>query len=141
MVNPITITTTINAPIEKVWNAWTKPEHITKWAFASDDWIAPQAKNDVKVGGRFLTRMESKDGKDGFDFTGTYTMVEKNCLIEYDMDDGRHVATEFEEASDGVKITQTFDPEDENPIEMQREGWQSILNNFKKYVEEVTNDG
>lgn len=135
MKNPITINTTVNSPIEKVWESWTDPSHITKWAFASNDWTAPKATNDVKVGGKFLTRMESKDGKEGFDFEGVYTAVDEHKLIEYDMSDGRHVKTEFKKTPNGVEIIETFDPEDENSEEIQRAGWQAILNNFKSYTE------
>lgn len=135
--NKITITTTVNAPIEKVWEYWNSPQHISNWAFASDDWAAPYAENNVRVGGKFLTRMESKDGKEGFDFEGVYTAVDENKLIEYDMYDGRHVKIEFENTPDGVKVTESFDPENENPLEMQREGWQAILNNFKEYTEKL----
>lgn len=134
-MNPITVTSTVNAPLEKVWDAWTKPEHISGWAFASDDWEAPHAENDIRTGGKFLIRMASKDGKEGFDFTGVYTNVNGQELIEYDMDDGRHVKVTFESTPDGVKVTETFDPETENPEEVQRSGWKAILDNFKKYVE------
>lgn len=140
--NPITVTATINAPIERVWETWNKPEHVTKWAFASDDWEAPLAENDLKVGEKFKTTMAAKDKSASFDFTGTYTAVKEHEVIEYDMDkapseaENRHVKTEFKTTPEGVKITQTFDPENENPIEIQRGGWQSILNNFKKYAEE-----
>lgn len=133
--NKITIQTTVNAPIEKVWECWIKPEHITKWAFASNDWTVPSAENDLKVGGKFKTRMEAKDKSEGFDFEGKYTQVEENRLIEYDMSDGRHVKTEFEDTPDGVKVTEIFDAESENPPELQRAGWQSILDNFKSYTE------
>lgn len=135
MSNPITILTTVNAPIKKVWKYWTKPKHITKWAFASNDWEAPYAENDLKVGGKFKTTMAAKDGSQSFDFAGTYTVVENHKLIEYDMDDARHVKTVFNKTQDGVEVTQTFDPETENPIEMQKQGWQQILNNFKTYTE------
>ena len=135
MTNQITVEATINAPVEKVWEYWTKPEHITKWAFASDDWHAPSAENDVRAGGKFKTRMESRDGSEGFNFAGEYTTVEEYRAIEYTMDDGRQVSTSFSTEEDGCKVVQTFDPESENPIEVQKEGWQSILNSFKKYVE------
>ncbi len=134
----ITIKTLVNAPVEKVWEVWTDPKHIVKWAFASDDWEAPYADNDVKVGGRFKTTMAAKDKSASFDFTGIYTAVTENKLIEYDIDDGRHVKAEFKEVPDGVNITVIFDPENENPIEMQRSGWQTILDNFKKYVESTS---
>lgn len=135
--NAITITTNVTAPIEKVWEVWTTPEYIEKWAFASNDWMASDAINDLRVGGKFKTTMSAKDKSTSFDFEGEYTVVEEHRLIEYDMSDGRHVKVVFEESPEGVKITQTFDPENENPIEMQRTGWQAILDNFKKYTEEV----
>lgn len=133
---PITVFTIVNSQIDKVWEYWNNPEHITQWAFASEEWEAPSATNDLRVGGKFLTVMAAKDKSTSFNFDGTYTAVEKNKLIEYDMSDGRHVKTVFEELEDGVKITTTFDPEYENSEEVQRDGWQAILNNFKKHVEE-----
>jgi uncharacterized protein YndB with AHSA1/START domain len=133
--NAITVRTSVNAPIEKVWECWNKPEHIKRWAFASDDWEAPAAENDVQVGGKFKTVMAAKDKSASFDFAGTYTAVKEHELIEYDMDDGRHVKVVFEETPEGVRVTETFDPENENPEEVQRNGWQAILENFKKYVE------
>ncbi len=135
MSDTITIKTTVNAPMEKVWDYWNKPEHITGWAFASDDWEASGVENDIRVGGKFKTVMGAKDKSSSFDFTGTYTDIKEHALIEYDMSDGRHVKVEFTETSEGVKITETFDPESENSEEMQRSGWQAILDNFKKYVE------
>lgn len=140
-MQPITIQATINAPIEKVWECWNKPEHIEKWAFASDDWEATGAENDVRTGGRFKTTMAAKDKSASFDFTGTYTDVKENEVIEYDMDKApeeekpRHVKTVFTQTPEGVQVTQTFDPEKINSEEMQRVGWQGILNNFKKYAE------
>jgi uncharacterized protein YndB with AHSA1/START domain len=133
--NAITVRTSVNAPIEKVWECWNKPEHIKRWAFASDDWEAPAAENDVQVGRKFKTVMAAKDKSASFDFAGTYTAVKEHELIEYDMDDGRHVKVVFEETPEGVRVTETFDPENENPEEVQRNGWQAILGNFKKYVE------
>lgn len=135
-MKPITIETTVKAPMSKVWEYWNTPSHITKWAFASDDWEAPNAENDLRVGGKFKTTMAAKDGSTSFDFTGVYTVADEHKLIEYDMEDGRHVKIEFEDTPDGVKIIETFDPENENPEEMQRDGWQAILENFKKYVED-----
>lgn len=134
-LEPITVETVINAPVEKVWDYWTRPEHITKWCFASDDWEAPFAENDVRVEGRFKTRMSAKDKSAGFDFTGIYTNVIMNEQIEYDMSDGRHVKITFDEIPEGVKVTEAFDPETENPAEMQQQGWQAILDNFKGYCE------
>lgn len=133
--NKIVIQVTVNAPIEKVWEIWTQPKHITKWAFASDDWMSPSAENDLRVDGKFKTRMEAKDKNEGFDFEGVYSTVEEYSVIEYDMSDGRHVKTVFEQLPEGVRVTQIFDPENENSIEMQRHGWQEILNNFKNYTE------
>ncbi len=135
MNNPITVQTTVKAPMARVWEYWNKPEHITGWAFASDDWEAPAADNDLRVGGKFKTTMAAKDKSESFDFTGAYTAVKEHELIEYDMDDGRHVKVEFKDTPDGVRVTQTFDPEEENPEEMQRGGWQAILDNFKRYAE------
>src|SRR5687767_6209809 len=133
----ITVQTIVNAPIEKVWECWNKPEHIVKWAFASDDWEAPTAENDLRTGGKFKTVMAAKDKSTSFDFTGTYTAVKEHELIEYDMDgeDQRHVKVEFVTTPEGVKVVETFDPENENSEEMQRSGWQAILNNFKTYAE------
>lgn len=136
MDNPITIETTVHAPIEKVWEYWTAPEHITGWAFASDEWEAPSAENDVREGGRFRTTMAAKDKSAGFDFTGTYTKVEEPTLIEYTIDDGRAVSTRFERVGDGTtKITQSFEAESENPRDFQQAGWQSILDNFARYAQ------
>lgn len=133
--NAITVQTVVNAPKGRVWEFWNKPEHIVHWAFASDDWEAPAAENDLRVGGRFKTTMAAKDKSKSFDFTGIYTAVKENELIEYEMDDGRHVKVEFTELPEGVKVIETFDPENENPEEVQTGGWQAILDNFKKYVE------
>ena len=134
--NPITVSTTINAPVTKVWEYWNKPEHIMHWAFASGDWEAPAAENDLREGGKFKTVMAAKDKSTSFDFTGTYTVVKEHQVIEYDMNDGRHVKVEFSELPESVKVVETFDPENENTEEVQRSGWQAILDNFKKYVEE-----
>ena len=133
--NPNTIQTTVSAPMSKVWESWNNPKHIMHWAFASDDWEAFAAENYLRVGGKFKTTMAAKDKSESFDFTGTYSVVKEHQLIEYDMGDGRQVKIEFTELPEGVKITETFDPENENPEEMQRSGWQAILDNFKKYVE------
>ena len=136
MTKTITVTATINAPIDKVWKLYTEPKHITKWNNASADWHTPWAKNDLKVGGRFVSRMEAKDGSAGFDFGGTYNEVKTNKQLSYIIDgDKRKVSVTFSEAGANTKVTVTFDPENENPEEVQRDGWQSILNNFKKYIE------
>jgi uncharacterized protein YndB with AHSA1/START domain len=131
----ITLKNIVKTPIKKVWEFWTKPKHITNWAFASDDWEAPAAENDLRVGGKFKTVMAAKDKSTSFDFTGTYTNVEEYKVIEYDLDNGRHVKVEFEKTPDGVKVTETFEPENIYSEEMQRSGWQAILDNFKKYAE------
>lgn len=133
---PITVEAIINAPIEKVWQYWATPAHITKWTFASSEWHVPHAENDLKTGGKFITRMEAKDGSFGFDFAGIYSTVNDLELIEYGLEDGRQVQITFEEVDGKTKVVETFDPENQNPIEMQRSGWQSILDNFKKYTEE-----
>lgn len=134
-MNPITVSTTVNADANKVWELWTKPEHVTKWNSASDDWECSDARNDLRIGGTFSARMQDKNTKEGFDFTGTYTNIVPYELIEYTMEDGRKVRVEFEVAEKGTRVTETFDPESENPIEMQRQGWQAILDNFKRYAE------
>jgi uncharacterized protein YndB with AHSA1/START domain len=135
MKEAITVQTVVNAPAAKVWESWNKPEYIIGWAFASPEWEAPAAENDLRVGGKFRTLMAAKDRSTSFDFTGTYTAVKENELIKYDMDDGRHVKVEFEDTPNGVKITETFEPENKNPLEMQRSGWAAFLDNFKKFVE------
>lgn len=131
----ITVENTINAPVEKVWDYWTKPEHITKWNNASDDWHTPRAENDLRTGGSFSSRMEARDGSMGFDFGGVYDEVRNNEYIEYTMGDGRKVMVTFSGDGTSTKVTETFDPETTNSIELQRGGWQAILDNFKKYTE------
>lgn len=131
----ITIETVVKAPVEKVWKYWSDPEHITKWATASDDWHAPYADNDLRQDGKFKTTMAAKDGSFSFDFEGVYTNVQPNKLIEYVMSDGRKVKIVFSVNGNETRITETFDPESENPLDMQREGWQSILDNFRKHTE------
>jgi uncharacterized protein YndB with AHSA1/START domain len=131
----ITVEATINAPISKVWTYWTSPQHITKWNSASDDWHSPRAENDLKPGGKFNIRMEAKNGSMGFDFEGTYDKVIPHKLISYIMGDGRTCTVGFADQGNTVNITETFEAESQNPEEMQRSGWQAILNNFKKYCE------
>ena len=132
---PITVQTVVKEPIDKVWKSWSAPEHIVGWAFASDDWEARDPKNDLRPGGGFTTRMAAKDGSAGFDFAGVYTAVQEHERIAYDLDDGRHVEIEFTQSPDGVAIRQTFDPENEYPVEFQQSGWQAFLDNFKQYAE------
>lgn len=131
----ITITDTVNSPVDKVWERWTVPEHITQWNFAAEDWHCPKAENDLRTGGRFSSRMEARDGSFGFDFGGIYDEVVPHKTIAYTMGDGRKVKTTFESQGNQTKITTVFDAENENPIDMQKAGWQAILNNFKKYTE------
>src|SRR4051812_20284671 len=131
----ITVESTVKAPVDKVWELWTLPEHITKWNNASDDWHTPTAQNDLRKGGKFSARMEAKDGSFGFDFGGVYNEVKTNELIEYTIGDGRKVQVIFSSKGDETKVIETFDAENENSIEMQKSGWQSILDNFKKYAE------
>lgn len=131
----VTVEATVNAPIEKVWQYWSTPEHITQWNFAIDSWQCPSATNDLRVGGNFTSRMEAKDGSFGFDFGGVYTKVEEYNTIEYAMSDGRTVQVNFYAENNATRVVETFDAENENDIEMQRDGWQAILNNFKKYAE------
>jgi uncharacterized protein YndB with AHSA1/START domain len=131
----ITVQTTVNAPVSKVWEYWTKPEHITQWCNASPDWHTPRAENDVRVGGNFTTRMEAKDGSMGFDFGGVYDAVRNNEYIEYTMGDGRKVKIIFSSEGNKTKVVESFEAESMNPVEMQRGGWQAIMDNFKNYTE------
>jgi len=131
----ITVETTVKAPVKKIWSYWTDPKHITHWCNASDDWHTPYAENDLKVNGKFKTRMAAKDGSQGFDFEGVYTKVLKNKAIEYSMTDGRRVRITFTKLGPETRVIESFDPESENSVELQRGGWQSILDNFKKYSE------
>ena len=131
----VTVQNTVNAPVEKVWEYWTKPEHITKWNTASPDWHSPRAENDLRVGGKFSARMEAKDGSMGFDFAGVYDEVISNELIEYTMEDGRRVSVNFSANGNQTSVVETFDAENTHPVDFQKAGWQAILDNFKKYVE------
>ncbi|MET6996282.1 SRPBCC family protein [Chitinophaga defluvii] len=131
----ITVAATVNAPVEKVWEFWTSPEHITRWNNASDDWHTPRADNDLRVGGKFNTRMEAKDGSFGFDFWGVYDEVKTNELIAYTLGDDRKVSITFKSNGNTADVTETFEAESTNPVEMQKGGWQAIMDNFKKYTE------
>lgn len=131
----ITIEATVSADSKKVWNCWTSPEHITRWNFATEDWQCPRAENDLRVGGKYSARMEAKDGSFGFDFEAIYDEVIVQKKLTYTMSDGRVATTDFEDLGGKTKVTTTFDAETENDAEMQRAGWQAILNNFKKYTE------
>lgn len=131
----ITVETIVNAPVAKVWESWNSPEHITKWCQASDDWHAPFAENDLREGGNFKTTMAAKDGSFSFDFGGEYTTVKNYELIAYVMGDGRKVSIEFADLGGETKVVEHFEAENTHPEEMQRGGWQAILDNFKKYTE------
>lgn len=131
----VTVEAVVQAPVEKVWEYWTEPQHITQWSFASDDWHAPHAENDVRVGGNFLTRLEAKDGSFGFDFGGVYDEIRTNELIAYTLGDGRKVTISFIPQENGTKIIEAFEAEEANPVEQQQAGWQAFLDNFKKYSE------
>lgn len=131
----ITVEATVNASVNRVWKFWTSPEHIIHWNNASDDWHTPQAENDFRVGGSFLSRMEAKDGSFGFDFAGAYNEIKTHELIIYTIFDGRKVRINFTSAGNFTTIIESFEAESENPIEIQKGGWQSILNSFKRYVE------
>jgi uncharacterized protein YndB with AHSA1/START domain len=135
MAAKITVTATLNVPVEKAWNYYTNPDHITQWNFASDDWQCPKAENDLRVGGTYSARMEAKDGSFGFDFIVTYDKVIPHQELSYTMGDGRQATTTFEAIENKTIVTTTFDPESQNPIAMQQQGWQMILNNYKKYTE------
>ena len=131
----LTVQSIINAPVEKVWEYWNGPEHIVKWASASDDWHTTRADNDLRVGGKFTSRMEAKDGSMGFDFGGIYDEVRTNEYIEYTLGDGRKVNISFKQDGSNTKVVENFEAEETNPIEMQQTGWQNIMDNFKKYTE------
>lgn len=132
--NTIEVHTTIRAPIEHVWECWTEPGHIIEWHHASADWRAPKAKNDLRTGGKFSTQMEAKDGSSRFEFEGTYTEVKQFERIAYTITDGRKVRITFIPTDKGVTVTEVFEPEVFNPHEIQRAGWQGILDSFKRYA-------
>jgi uncharacterized protein YndB with AHSA1/START domain len=135
VVEKVTIETVVNAKLGKVWDVWSNPEDIKQWNSPHESWHTTRSEVDLREGGKFLSRMEAKDGSAGFDFEGVFTRVEPQKAIGYRMGDGREVEVEFEERADGVLVRETFDAESENPVEYQREGWQSILDNFARYVE------
>lgn len=133
----ITVQVLVKSTMQKAWDSWNNPKHIIKWCFASPDWHCPKSENDLQPGGNFASRMEAKDGSFGFDFGGVYQDVKKHELISYIMEDTRKVSIEFSETGEGILIKETFEAESENPIEMQREGWQAIMNNYKSYTESL----
>ncbi len=131
----ITVSAVVDSPVENVWEMWTSPDHIVKWNFATADWQCPRAENDLRAGGKFNFRMEAKDGSSGFDLTGSYDRVVPDELIEYKLDDGREVKVLFESEGSKTKVTESFEAENTHSIELQRGGWQAILDNFKKHAE------
>lgn len=131
----ITVESVAEAKLSDVWDAWNNPVDIMKWNSAQDDWHATSSTVDLREGGRFTSRMEAKDGSEGFDFEGTYTRIVPHETIEYRMSDGREVKVEFVERAGGVLVRETFDAESENPPDLQRQGWQSILDRFSRHVE------
>ena len=132
----ITVETLVNSTMEKVWNYWTGAQHIMQWNNASADWHTPHAENDLRIGGKFLFRMAAKDGSMSFDLVGTYEEVEPNKKIAYTLEDARKVEVIFSISGNEIKVSETFEAESENSIELQKDGWQAILDNFKKYTEE-----
>jgi len=133
----ITVSIKVNGSLEEVWDHFTNPDHIVHWNFASDDWHTPWAKNDLRLNGKFVTRMEAKDGSFGFDLEGIYTEVTQYKGYTYELEDGRKIIVSFKEADGNVIVQEDFDPEAENTHERQQYGWQCILDNFKKYSEAV----
>jgi uncharacterized protein YndB with AHSA1/START domain len=131
----ITVKTSVKASLEKAWDYWTKPEHVMNWNFASNDWHCPKAENNLKVGEKFSYTMAAKNGEMSFDFEGEYTEIETHKLIKYKLEDDRKIIVQFEQNQDNVTITESFDPENENSLELQQNGWQAILDNYKKYIE------
>jgi uncharacterized protein YndB with AHSA1/START domain len=132
----ITVEALIQAEKEKVWNYYTHPEHITRWNFADPSWHCPSASNDMQIGGQYIARMEAKDDSFGFDFEAIYTEIKPGEQFTYEFG-GRFASVIFQESTEGTRVTVVFDPENENPVSLQREGWQSILNNFKNYAENI----
>ncbi len=131
----ITVETVVNAKLNQVWDAWNSPADIKQWNAAQDDWHTTRSTVDLRDGRKFVSRMEAKDGSEGFDFEGTYTRVVPQKNIDYRTSDGREVKIEFVERADGVLVNETFDTETENPPELQRQGWQAILDRFGRHVE------
>ena len=134
MPTPITVSALVNKPLAEVWQRWTTPSDIEQWNAASDDWHCPKATNDLRVGGLFSYTMAARDGSASFDFEGTYTTVEDRARIAYTMDDGRTCTVTFQPEGEGTLVTEVFDAEHMNPVDMQRVGWQAILDRFKAHT-------
>ncbi len=135
MNNKITINATVKGDVQKVWDYYTQPAHITNWNFADPSWHCPSASNDMRIGGKYIARMEARDGSFGFDLEATYDAVKDGEGFTYTMPNGRQVDTSFKKEGGQTNVTIVFDPEDENPLDMQKAGWQAILDNFKQYTE------
>ena len=133
----ITVSVKVEAPLAKVWDTWTKPQHIVNWNAASADWHTPHAINPLKEGEKFIWRMEARDGSFGFDFEGLFTSIAPLKHIAYTLTDNRKVIVTFESMGNATLVTEKFETEDDNPAELQRQGWQAILNNFKQYTENL----
>jgi uncharacterized protein YndB with AHSA1/START domain len=131
----ITVSASVNVSKEKAWDLWTLPEYIIHWNHASDEWSCPRAETDLKVGGRYTFRMEARDGSMGFDMSGTYLKIDKPGFLSYDMDDGRTIEVTFTEKDGVTEIIEKFEPESIHSRALQQQGWQSILDNFKRYAE------
>lgn len=137
-MNQVTVQTEVNQPIEQVWDLFTNPKHIINWNFAHESWECPSASNDLQVGGQLQSRMQAKDGSFGFDLIGIYDEIKEQQSLKYHLEDGRNVEVIFENLSgDKTRITENFDPENQNPVDLQKDGWQAILNNFKTYSESL----
>ena len=134
-MEPITIETNIKATQQKVWDYYNEPKHIINWNFAHESWCCPSSENDLKVGGKFKNRMEAKDGSFGFDLNGFFDEIKSNELLKYHLEDDRKVEVTFVQNRDVVDVVQIFEPESQNPLEMQEQGWKAILDNFKTYTE------
>ena len=138
MTQKITVTAVLSTDLKTAWDAYTAPEHIVQWNFASDDWHCPRATNDIRVGGTLNSRMEAKDGSMGFDFEAVYSDVIVHEVLGFDFSDGRHIETRFVAENGATRVTTCFDAETQNPLEMQQQGWQAILDNYKRHAETIS---
>lgn len=136
MFTKLLIEVHVGTNAEKAWACYTDPQHITQWNFASPDWHCPSASNDLRVGGKYIARMEARDGSFGFDFEGIYSAVEQGHSLAYVLSDGRKVEVRFQPTAEGTRVEVEFDAENENPIELQKGGWQAILNNYAKHTDQ-----
>lgn len=137
----VSVNAIVKADLKKVWDCWTSPECIKQWNQASEDWHTTDAQNDLKDGGKFSSRMEAKDGSMGFDFSGRYDVVAPGSHLEYTLKDNRKVKINFLEKRNGIHVLETFEAESSQPVDIQKEGWQAILNSFKRFVEGLDGEG